>query len=178
MGPSYAELSGRVLAILSLPLLLYAGTHAMGGIMIGVEKHKPMAIAMLAEAIANVALSLALLPRLGIVGVAWGTAVPSVVSSACFWPLYICRSLDIPINAYFRTVWIRPWLAVVPFAIASSAVEFWFPAKTIVVFFTQVAGCLSLAVAADWWICFDSAERATILRHVQHRLPRLTGATG
>ena len=170
MGPSYAEMSGRVLAILSLPLLLYGSTHAMGGIMMGVGKHKPMVPAMILEAGANLALSVALLPRLGIVGVAWGTTIPSLVSSLFFWPHYTRRALGIPAAAYFESVWIRPWMAAVPFALGSYAIERWLPATNLPVFFIQVGGCLLLAVVADWKICLSAEERDSILQSARRRL--------
>ena len=179
MGPSFAQLSGQVLAILALPLLFYSGSHAMGGIMIGVGKHKPMAIAMLVEAVANLALSLALLPRLGILAVAWGTAIPSLVSSVFFWPHYTRLTLGIPARIYFQSVWIRPWLAAVPFAIGSYALEHLWPATSLPVFFAQVIGCLSLALAADWGICLSADEREGIMRGVRRRLPQASmGAAG
>src|SRR5690606_39145273 len=96
MGPEYAAASGGVLAILAWPLLLHAATHATGGLMMATGRHKPMIPAMLIEAGANLALSIALVRTMGIAGVAWGTAIPSLVSSFVFWPIYLQRSLELP----------------------------------------------------------------------------------
>jgi O-antigen/teichoic acid export membrane protein len=173
MGPSFADMSGLVLAILSLPLLFHGSTHAMGGIMIGVGKHKPMVPAMIVEAGANLALSIALLPRLGIVGVAWGTTIPSLASSLFFWPYYTRRALGIPVVTYFQSVWMRPWTAAVPFALASSAMERWWPATNLLTFFVQIGMCLLLAIAADWKICLSAEERDAILRSARRRISGL-----
>jgi O-antigen/teichoic acid export membrane protein len=173
MGTSYADMSGPVLAVLALPLLFHGSTHAMGGIMIGVGKHKPMVPAMMIEAGANVALSVALLPRLGILGVAWGTTIPSLASSLLFWPHYTRGALGISAATYFQTVWLRPWAAAVPFALASFAMERWWPATNLLIFFLQVGMCVLLAIAADWRICLSAEERDAMLSGVRRRIPGL-----
>jgi Na+-driven multidrug efflux pump len=162
MGPSYADLSGEVLAVLTLPLFLHAGAHGIGGIIMGVGKHKPMVPAMLTEAGANLALSVWLLPTLGIVGVAWGTTIPSIVSSIVFWPWLARHALGVPVASYVTTIWIRPWMAAVPFALGTYAIERLWPATTLVVFFAQVGLCLPLVLAADWCVCLGREERAAI----------------
>jgi len=179
MGPSYAQLSGRVLGVLALPLLFHAGAHGVGGIMIGVGKHRPMVPAMLTEAAANLALSVALIPSLGIVGVAWGTTIPSLISSVFFWPRYTWRTLGIPVASYLETVWLRPWLAAVPFAAVTYVVERMWPATTLAMFFVQVGLCLSLAIAADSWVCLSKSERESIVSAARRRLRREpVGAAG
>jgi len=173
MGPSYAGPSGQVLTILALPLLFHAGAHAVGGIMIGVGKHRPMVPAMLIEAGTNLALSIALLPTMGIVGVAWGTTIPSIVSSIFFWPWYARWALGIAVASYIKTIWIRPWLAALPFALGTYVVERLWPATTLTVFFAQVGVCLLLALAADWWLCVSGAERQVLVAGARRRFRRV-----
>jgi O-antigen/teichoic acid export membrane protein len=166
IGPSYAQASGDVLVVLALPLLFHAGAHGIGGIIMGAGRHKPMVPAMLTEAGANLALSVWLLPTMGIVGVAWGTTIPSIVSSVLFWPWLARHALDVPVASYVENLWIRPWVAVVPFALGTYVVERLWPATTLVGFFAQVGLCLPLALAGDWWICLRGEERAAILARV------------
>jgi O-antigen/teichoic acid export membrane protein len=70
MGPSYSQISGTVLQILVLFRFFAFANVAGCGIMLGTEKQKPMALAGLAEALANLALSIALVHRFGVFGVA------------------------------------------------------------------------------------------------------------
>ena len=86
MGEQYGEQSGRVLWILAWALLFMASDQVAVSTMLGVGKQKLMAFVVLGEAICNLVLSVALVRPLGIYGVAWGTVVPSVVVSLCFWP--------------------------------------------------------------------------------------------
>ena len=59
---------GEVLAVLALPLFFHGGAHGAGGIMMGAGRHKPMVPAMLIEGGANLALSVWLIPTMGIAG--------------------------------------------------------------------------------------------------------------
>ncbi len=54
-----------------------------------------------------------LVKRIGIVGVAWGTAVPSLASSLIFWPWYIRRSLGIRPDVYLLSTWVRPAVSLI-----------------------------------------------------------------
>ena len=80
----------------------------------GAGRHKMLAFTNLATAIANVLLSVALVPHLGLVGVALGTLAP-VVSSAAFvlFPA-ACRRVGLPVtHALGGAVWPAAWPAVV-----------------------------------------------------------------
>ena len=51
------------------------------------EKHKRIALWAIGEAVANFALSIILVRRIGIYGVAWGTTIPSVIVELFLWPI-------------------------------------------------------------------------------------------
>jgi O-antigen/teichoic acid export membrane protein len=163
IGPAYAAQSGGVLAILALPLLFHGGAHGTGGLMLAVGRHKPMVPAMLTEALVNLALSIALVQAIGVQGVAWGTALPSLVSSVLFWPWYIRRAVGISIGTYLATIWLRPWIAIAPFALGTYVVERVWPAATLATFFIQVGSCCLLALAGYWWVCFSQPERTSLV---------------
>jgi O-antigen/teichoic acid export membrane protein len=167
MGPTYAAPSGRVLAILALPLMVHGAAHGMGGIMLAIGKHKPMVAAMLVEAVANLALSVALVRTMGIVGVAWGTTAPSLVSSALFWPFYIQWATGIPLRQFLSSAWLRPGLAIAPFAVATYVIERFWPAGSLAAFLLQVAMCTTLALAGGWWLCLTSELRMALFSTVR-----------
>jgi O-antigen/teichoic acid export membrane protein len=167
MGPAYAGPSGGVLAILALPLMLHGAAHGTGGIMLAIGRHKPMVPAMLVEAAANLAISIALVRTMGIAGVAWGTAVPSLVAGVAFWPVYVHRATGVPLRRFLAAAWLRPALAVAPFAVATYAIERFWPAATLAAFFVQVAACTVLAIAAGWWLCVPAEARAAAAASVR-----------
>src|SRR5256885_7103541 len=146
MGPQYGELSGQVLWILSLTLPFWAANSVTAGSLLGISKHKPLVPAVLAEGLCNLALSIFWVKRMGILGVAWGTLVPSIAMSVLYWPWYIRRALGIDPISYMYSAWLRPGIGIVPFAICSYAMERYWPAPNVFVFFLQVIVILPFAV--------------------------------
>jgi O-antigen/teichoic acid export membrane protein len=115
-----------------------------GNIAYGLSKHKPFAIWRIYEAIANLGLSIILIHRIGIVGVAWGSVIPSLIINALLWPRYITKILHVPLADYLWQGWGRPALCVIPFAVACFISEKFWPAFHIASFFAQIAAILPL----------------------------------
>ncbi len=174
MGPQYALLSGEVLRVLSLTLLFWAANSVTAGSFLGLSKHKPLVPVMLAEGLCNLALSIIWIRSgMGIMGVAWGTVVPSLLTSLLFWPGYIRRTLGIHPLTYMMSAWIRPGIAIVPFALGTSAIERYWPTEHLLVFFFQVALVLPLAAAGYWIFCLDPAQREDYGRKFSESLERV-----
>ena len=159
MGPSYAELSGQVLSVLTLALLFSARNQVSAEIMRGIGKHKAMVPVYVGEALCNLAASVALVRPMGIVGVAWGTTLPSLAVSLLFWPWYLHRTLGISVREYVVSGWVRPALAVIPFALTTYAVEVLWATPNLILFFLQVAVTLPVAAVGFWYLSLTSLER-------------------
>lgn len=69
--------------------------------LLGVSKHRYLAIQTIAEGAANLALSIYLARSYGMVGVAMGTLVPMFVAKAVLQPAYVCRSAGISLARYY-----------------------------------------------------------------------------
>jgi O-antigen/teichoic acid export membrane protein len=178
MGHQYAQPSGRILRILLLSTLAIAGNRVAGNIVFGLGKHKPFALWQTCEAMANLVLSIFLVRRMGVEGVAWGTVLPSLLSQLIIWPRYISRLLDISIQSYFWEGWIRPGLATVPFCIACTCAERYWGATDLVHLSFQIATLLPLVplgVAVIFWreINWEWQSRSSVLRlHLFNNLRR------
>jgi O-antigen/teichoic acid export membrane protein len=144
MGQQYAQPSGRVLQILLLSTLPLAGNRVGGNIVFGLGKHKPFALWQSCEAVANLTLSVFLVRKIGINGVAWGTVLPSLVSQMVLWPRYLSKLLDLTVWRYFRECWIRPALASGPFCVACIWSDHFWRATSLVHFILQIAAALPL----------------------------------
>ena len=132
MGPEYADLSGQVLRILTLAWMIDAGNRVARAIMLGISRHKPLVLVYLVEAVLNVAISVSLVRSMGIVGVAWGTTGPDLAAGLFFFPWYVRRTLGIPIRRYLFSTWVRPGVAIVPFALGTYGMEILWPAPNLV----------------------------------------------
>jgi O-antigen/teichoic acid export membrane protein len=161
MGSSYAELSGHVLWILSVPWLFGAGASVVASGMLGISQHKRVVPFALAEGVGNLVLSIALVKRMGILGVAWGTAIPNLAISIFFWPWYIRRTLGVPLRDYAYSLWLRPAIAMLPFALCTIAVNRWWHTRTLLFFFAQVVAVFPSALLGVWYLGLPSEERDT-----------------
>jgi O-antigen/teichoic acid export membrane protein len=108
------------------------------------EKHSRIALWGIIESVLNLSLSVILVRRIGIYGVAWGTTIPSVIMEMFLWPAYICKLLEMPIRTYLWQTWFRTGLGVIPFALACALSERLWPAHSLITFFLQIAALLPL----------------------------------
>lgn len=144
IGEQYAHSSGTVMQILLISLVLTCANETCGGIVYGMEKHKRIAFWAIGEAVANLGLSMVLVRKMGIYGVAWGTSIPSVIVQLFLWPRYISALVGIRIRTYIWQTWCRTALAVIPFAIGCAVTERYWPASSLVVLLLQMAALLPL----------------------------------
>jgi O-antigen/teichoic acid export membrane protein len=109
-GPQYAEWCFPTMAVLSATLTIGVAQSVASRILYGMGKLKLFARLALVEATVNLALSLALVGPLGIVGVAAAVAVPNVLF-CLFVITYACRTLNIGAQTYLFTSWLKPLVA-------------------------------------------------------------------
>ena len=159
MGPAYALLSSQVLFVLSFSSVFAAGNQTASATVLGVGRHRILVPVVLGEAACNLVLSIALVRRLGLIGVAWGTALPSLAVSLVLWPLCVRQIFRIPVFRYVVSTWARPALATLPFVAATYAVERFSGAGNLTQFIVQVAALLPLAFLGGWFWGIDSSER-------------------
>jgi len=177
MGPQFARVSGTVLMILTTALFFSMSNNTASAIAFGVEKHRYIAKWAIFEAIANLSLSIILAHRFGIYGVAIGTLIPSLFVHLFLWPMLFSRILGLGGAKVVWGVWGPMFLAAVPFAIASYAMNVLLPPSNLIVFFLQTFALLPLfylAVAA----MFRVYVRDQVLPQVRSRVRSIfVGAT-
>jgi O-antigen/teichoic acid export membrane protein len=162
MGPAYAGPAGAVLTVLALPVWASAGFDVVTAAMIGINQHRGLIPVFVCEAFMNVLLSIALVPYLGIVGVAWGTALPRLIVSLFVGPLYVRRHARVPLRAYWTQTLLRPAVGMIPFALVTWVTEMWWPASNIWGFFGQVLTALPVAALGAWFVVLTPRERHTL----------------
>ena len=154
MGPQYAAVSGHVLQILVVAQIFLNGSHTPTAILYGTSKHRINALWILAEAVANLVLSVILVRRMGVIGVAWGTLIPSAAVALFLRPQFVCREIKLPFGELFWQGWIRPVLAAVPYAAACYFADRFWHAQSLLMFIAQIAALLPIFAvfqAAMFW---------------------------
>ncbi|MCD6378932.1 oligosaccharide flippase family protein [bacterium] len=103
MGPGYTD-SFRVLTILLIGLLFNTIQISSKSILFSISKHKMYAITVIIEGLANLLLSIILVRKFGILGVAMGTAIPALITNLFVIPAYTNRVINIKLSKYAKIV--------------------------------------------------------------------------
>jgi O-antigen/teichoic acid export membrane protein len=164
MGPQYVSLSWLVLRILALMMFFTPGVYPAGAIMLGISRHKPLVLVRMGEGVANLALSVILVRRMGIIGVAWGTTIPGILFAVGYWPWFLKRTLGLNPLQYALSSWVRPWISIAPFAVLTYVIERKWRAGNLAIFFSQVAAALPVALIAIWFGCVERQHREKYLK--------------
>jgi len=114
VGARYVPHSYPVLLVLIIPFALMLMQSASGRVLFGIGKHQSMAKVTLLEGIANLILSIALVPSMGVVGDALGTAVPLCCTFLLFMPRHLKKQLGVPVSSFVRQSYSLPFLLNLP----------------------------------------------------------------
>jgi O-antigen/teichoic acid export membrane protein len=126
VGKKYIDTSYPVLVILIIPATLFWAQAASGRVLFGISKHKSWAFVALAEGIANLILSIILVRPYGIVGDAYGTAIPLTCSMVFFMPGHLCKELGIRVRTFLREAYFLPLLITAPMVFVLLLMQRWF----------------------------------------------------
>lgn len=90
MGPSYVD-AYPVLVVLAAAYFLQLSQLPAAGMLFGVSKHVFLAVQNSVEGVVNLALSIILARKYGMIGVALGTLIPACITKIVIQPIYVCR---------------------------------------------------------------------------------------
>jgi O-antigen/teichoic acid export membrane protein len=172
MGPQFARDAGYVLQVLALGLCVFASYQVLNTCIMALDLHRGLIPGFIAEALANLSLSVILGRKFGVSGVAWGTTLPRILISLAFGPWYARRKLALGIGEYAIHAWVRPFLSLLPFAVASVAVDRTWAAANLGMFFLQVVVLLPLAALGIWLAGLVRGERALVRANARLALAR------
>jgi O-antigen/teichoic acid export membrane protein len=114
VGKKYIAQGYPVLLTLIIPYTLMLIQGASSRILFGMSKHGKLAVVTLAEGIANLALSILLVRPYGILGDAFGTAIPMLGTHILFLPGHLCSRLGVRLTTYLRHAYLLPTLTCAP----------------------------------------------------------------
>ena len=132
VGARYIPHSYPVLVVLIIPSALMLSQAASGRVLTGLGKHQILAAIAVIEGIANLILSIALVPSLGIVGDALGTAIPLTFTYIVFLPRHLKKRIGVPVRTFLREAYTLPILLTLPLAaVLGLANRFFYPRNLI-----------------------------------------------
>jgi O-antigen/teichoic acid export membrane protein len=148
IGPQYSHTSGTVTTVLAIALTFSLLNSTASSIAMGIGRHKPVAIWTIFEALSNVLLSILLARRVGLVGVAIGTLIPSILVNLVLWPRFIPKIIEVRFSEILNRILVPTSVCAAPFAVASLLADLYAPPETMAGFFYQTALLLPAFYAA------------------------------
>jgi O-antigen/teichoic acid export membrane protein len=126
VGKKYVATSYPVLVIMIIACTLWWSQSASGRVLFGMSKHGTWAKITLIEGISNLILSIILVRPFGIIGDAFGTAIPLACSTIFFMPRHVSKLLGIRLRTYLREAYVLPLLLTMPLVAVLLLLKQWF----------------------------------------------------
>ena len=146
-----------------------AHNHAGYSVLVGTRRIGPTVWRYsLPQAILKLVLSIWLVGRLGILGVALGTMIPAVVLEYV-WLRFVLRELDLPWGVFFRQVVLPTAGPGVSWRFSRSAFGSWYFHPLSGLLPVVAGGCCLTYAALFWFGSLTRAERAELLAHIPFR---------
>lgn len=117
IGTDYGD-SYLVLIILLSSSIIAHSQRASVAILYAIAKHKYYSIVTSIEAAINLGLSLILGYYYGLYGIAFGTALPALITKLYFQPKYACKQIKVPYSSYLKLLLSRIFVSTIYFVIA------------------------------------------------------------
>jgi O-antigen/teichoic acid export membrane protein len=147
VGKKYVAQGYPVLLTLILPYTLMMVQGASSRILFGMSKHGKLAVVTIIEGFANLGLSCLLVRPYGILGDAFGTAIPMLGTYLLFMPNHLCSRLGIRVGTYLRQAYLLPLMSCTPVVLVYLLMRRWFVAHS----YRQLA--LQLAAGGSIYAC-------------------------
>lgn len=178
MGPAYGPTAGLVLAVLAAGHLLGLPYYGISAVLYGLGRHRIVAYSRVLEGVANIALSLFLIKRYGLVGVALGTVIPHAIVVCGVLPSILPSLIPIGLRQYYVSTYVRPWVASVPFWFVCLLIDRVLqPADFLSFMGSIMVGLVAYAVPC-WFLALSPAERDRVREAVRRLQPRVAVAAG
>lgn len=170
VGPAYAG-SVPIVAILTLASLFDITMWTAGSILPAMARHQPLAISALCSAGLNLGLSIALVQRFGVVGVALGTLIPTAIECIGFVLPYTMRVMGVGIAEALKEIFLPAFLPAIPTALVLALLRETDPASLLSV---AALSTLGLGIYIIAYLCVGaSATERRAYHNVVRSLLRL-----
>jgi len=168
MGKEYFS-SAAILIVLTIPQFASMSLYVSTLVLTSMARHRVLAYLALAEGVTNLVLSVVLVRRIGLIGVAWGTVIPHLIITGLILPLYTMRTLRMNLADFLRGAYLRPVLCAIPAAGLCYAFSVWFQNPTWLHFGAEVSAVCAVFLIASYRFCLTPGQHALLL-HILQRL--------
>jgi O-antigen/teichoic acid export membrane protein len=169
MGDEFRQTAGQILLVLGLTQIISAPHYVVSSVMYGMSQHNTLGYLRIGEAALNLAISLALVRKMGVLGVAIGMAVSHLALAAVMLPMLITSRLKMRLRDYWIGIYGRTSIAVAPFVAGVLLVREFVPLHNLLQFFACIGALCVVYLAGVWIVALSREERAELLLQLPGR---------
>jgi O-antigen/teichoic acid export membrane protein len=174
MGAVYLD-AYPVMVVLMLAIMVNFIMNPSVSAMFAMAKHRYLAWIHLAEGFANLGLSILLIPKFGILGCAFGTAIPLLVNRLFIIPAYACRQMGLGLREFYGDLLPTAGFAFLYVLSANEVIAYLeMPASYSGLLMAFLLSC-PLYMAAILFISFSKKERGLIFSILPEKLAASVG---
>jgi len=174
LGERFATNTWPVGLVLLIALVFISAQQFSYAMLFGRGKAKSPAITMVVSAIVNVLLSIVLVRKLGMLGVAFGTLIPAALIEFGFISCYYApNELKTSRLFYVRQTWLRPLVCAIPCLLCGLAGRSLIQVSSFPTLIEAGLFVLGGYFIPAWWLCLDRQERTSIYSKATGRFTRL-----
>jgi O-antigen/teichoic acid export membrane protein len=155
------------LYILALAGIVMVAQGPAGSILLAAGRHRMVAVASLVDIVLNIAISVALVSRYGLIGVALGTALPYVVLNVFVLAPAACRIVCVGTGQFARTVGVPALVAAVPAVVVAGVFRTASTPESLAAVVAQSAAVGCVYVTAFCVLGLQRVDRARYLGSVR-----------
>ncbi|HDL02494.1 MAG: hypothetical protein DRP46_03905 [Candidatus Zixiibacteriota bacterium] len=167
MGPGYEE-SAMILKILVLPAAVFLPQALAASVMYGVDKHRNLLYIIIVEGMFNLILSVILVKRYGLAGIAYGTVIPQIIIYLIIVPMIIRPILNIDLRRFYLSFVYSAGGALGISYISGYLLTLLLTPDGWAVFFAEVAAVILISILFGYLV-FDREETRIIFNRLRGR---------
>jgi O-antigen/teichoic acid export membrane protein len=164
---------------LALAGVVLSAQGPISNVLLGTGRHRLVAFTTVGEAAANLALSILLVRRFGMWGVAAGTAIPVIAANFLITVPAGCRQVGLSFRTFIRLIGRPPLVGGIPALVSCIALRLAMPPESIQMVILEgfVVGLVYISAAVT--LGLDDQVRERYVEHVRRLLDnwRVTRAT-
>jgi O-antigen/teichoic acid export membrane protein len=136
-------------------------------ILIGLSRHKIAAWLVLVQAALNLGSGLFLVQSMGMLGVAWGALIASIIMNLVF-QVHALRQLGISGKRFLVQAIVPTAIALLPFVAVLEFLSSSLPPVSLSTYFLHIALAVGSALVFLPWLGFSAAERKLVWHNLKH----------
>ena len=172
VGAAYAEYSYLVLILMAASLIDTSQWPA-GFVLQGMARHHSLAGMTIASGVSNLILSILLVNRLGLTGVALGTLIPTAIICIGFVTPYAMRVIGVSVQEMYAKVLLPSLLPVIPMGIAMIVLQEIIKPASLLLMLVVAAVAAVIYLAAYISLGANEFERGIVRNVLMEILSRL-----